>query len=238
MNPALLLLPLLAACSGAGSPDCTDNGQCGEGQACVGQACTDVECLSSEQCDIQQYCRTKDESYACTDGCVLDEDCAAGESCDVAHRRCTSYGCRSTVLDCPVGTTCNASTAECEAWDGALCQETCDVYDQPRCSAGATCQAFTTGESCERDADCAEGNCDMFLTSDVTCRNLADCPDGTEQCLLTQCVSSSCHTDYCLPRCTAGDSGTCPAGFSCESDGAGAWLCFGDCQYYLDNGYL
>lgn len=241
---ALLLLPalLLAGCPSSktdGAPECTDNGQCGEMEACIDQECAAVECLTSSQCGLRQYCKTADDAYTCADGCASTDDCMAGETCNEVTGQCEEYGCRSTDLDCPVGSTCNVSTGECEAYQG-LCTRTCDVGSlSSGCGSGSTCMAVSVGGSCARDQDCGGDGylCDSFLTSSDTCRSLADCPEGTEECTwLGQCVANLCHKDYCLPSCNA-RADNCPAGFSCESTGTGS-VCWGDCEWYVDNGYL
>lgn len=238
--PALIPL-MLVACEigGAGNgkaPECLDHAECGELQACIENACLDVECLTSSQCELGHFCNTHGDAFVCKEGCESSDDCAAGEEC--TDNTCEDYGCRSTTLDCPVGTSCDSVTGNCnEVAD--LCTSTCDVYDSPNCGGGMECAVASYGESCQRDQECGSGySCDMFLTAEGECMNVQDCPDGTDECyslmpgvLPGQCVANFCHKDYCLPKCREAED--CPAGFSCEQG-----VCWGDCEWYVENGYL
>jgi hypothetical protein len=247
MNRALfLILPLsVLGCevSNQGpAGNCTDHGQCGEMQACIEFTCTDVECIGSSDCPLHNFCDQENDRFECLAGCQSDEDCVAGESCDPDSHTCEEYGCRSTELDCPVGHTCNQATGDCVASQG-LCTQTCDVYDRPNCGGGYSCEVGGWGDECIGDRDCDQGaSCDMFLASHDQCYDNSECPDGSE-CygaipgwLPGQCVISYCHSDYCMPNCNANNP-DCPAGFSCEDLGTYA-VCYGACDWYVDNGYL
>ncbi len=96
------------------------------------EACADVDCVTSADCDIQQYCT---EDYSCKLGCGGDDDCLAGQSCDMGTHQCEAYGCRDTQLDCDYGEKCDSTTGQCYVDDEDLCQTTCDIFN-PRCSAG------------------------------------------------------------------------------------------------------
>ena len=56
---------------------CANSAECAEGQLCLKNECRDVDCLTSNDCDIEQYCSTE---YACESGCENDNDCFAGDS--------------------------------------------------------------------------------------------------------------------------------------------------------------
>lgn len=173
----------LIACGGDPAPECIDNGQCDEFQACIEDVCVDVECLGSAICDIGEYCN--DKTYTCVDGCLEDADCMAGETCDPDTRTCEAYGCRSTELDCGVGTECNVATGECEAVNACnSCNannvnscvgqgtQYCLVWDDPsegwcfpECGADFACPS---GFSCYKNAQVS-----LFDTANVC---IADCP--------------------------------------------------------------
>lgn len=249
----LAALVLLASCQeNQDNPekwDCVDNSECGEMQICTEEAheCIDVECLASSDCDLQHYCDVGD-TYTCVQGCETDDDCAAGEECTDAQT-CEAYGCRSTTLDCEVGTVCNESTGECEVYDESLCQETCDVYGRgSSCSPGTSCQAVSITDTCMGPSDCDQDAgyaCDQFYTSSDYCYSNQDCPDGStcdmSLYVMGFCVANYCHKDFCMPTCsTGGPQGgedSCPAGFTC-TEGSMESYCYGDCGYYAENGYL
>ncbi len=239
----LLLVGCQIGKGNSNTPECTDHGQCGELQACLNEECTDVDCISSSDCPLHNYCKTEESRFECVGGCESDDDCIAGEQCHADYGTCEEYGCRSTDLDCPVGSTCDESTGDCVAADG-LCQRSCDVYAASNCGAGNSCQVADWGDECERAQDCEQGYaCDMFLASDDECWENSDCPTAGAECygaipglLPGQCVISYCHTDYCMPNCNL-NAPDCPAGFSCEDGGDGG-VCWGACVWYTENGYL
>lgn len=251
MNRALFLfLPVaLLGCevTQTTAGDCTDHGQCGEMQACIEFTCTDVECITSADCPLHNFCDQEEDRFLCLAGCESDNDCIAGESCDPETHTCEEYACRSTELDCPVGHTCNATTGDCTAV-AALCRQSCDVYAMGNsCGGGTSCQVTDWGDetSCSRDQDCEVGFlCDPFLAEHTSCNYDSDCTVAGAYCygampswgIPGQCVVDACHQDYCLPNCNL-QSPDCPAGFSCEDSGTGG-VCYGPCGWYVDNGYL
>ena len=242
-----MFLPLFIGCEVEGTGpggDCTDHSQCGELQACVEFACTDVQCLASSDCALHNYCNKEMDRFECLAGCETDDDCIAGESCHPDYHTCEQYACRSTELDCPVGHTCNASTGDCVAV-ADLCDRTCDVYDRPNCGAGASCQVADSTDACTADRDCEQGyGCDMFLVEHTECETDRDCTVTGATCygamptwgIPGQCVMSYCHKDYCMPSCIPANP-ECPAGFSCEQ-GSDGGVCWGACEWYVENGYL
>ncbi|MBU0607004.1 MAG: hypothetical protein KKI08_03920 [Armatimonadetes bacterium] len=238
-HTALLLLLPLAACEVSNGPSggsCTDHGQCGEMQACIQNTCEDVQCLLSSDCPLHSFCDSANDRFTCREGCESVDDCMAGESCNENSHSCEVYGCRSTELDCPVGSTCNVGSGVCsEVAD--LCSRTCDVYDAPNCGAGSSCEVGDVTDECQRPQDCEQGySCGMFLTEHTLCWTNNDCTVAGATCYFGQCVISYCHKDYCLPTCQPANP-DCPAGFSCEQTSTGN-VCWGACQWFIDHGYL
>ncbi|MFH1469150.1 MAG: hypothetical protein ABIO70_32480 [Pseudomonadota bacterium] len=245
----LLLLAPLTACviSGPNSGpdgDCQDNSQCDVMQACLEGACEDVQCLVSADCPLHSFCTVEAQTYTCREGCSSNDDCMAGENCDSDSHSCVAYGCRSTELDCPVGSTCNTATGQCTDVAG-LCTTSCDVGSMSdTCGGSASCQVGETAGECTRDRDCDTGYlCDMFQVTSEECYTNQDCSIGTcygaiPGFLAGACVQNLCHVDFCMPDCNTSQP-NCPAGFSCESLGVGTQgVCWGACQWFLDNGYL
>ncbi|HJN73414.1 MAG TPA: hypothetical protein QGF58_05715 [Myxococcota bacterium] len=226
----MLLLIAALGCN-AGKTQCVDNGQCSDGQACVAEVCEDVDCLASADCEIGQYCNA---GYACKDGCKGDDDCLAGQICDTAIRQCIEAGCESTELDCWVGQICDQVTGTCND-DDATCSETCHVYTDTNCGGSASCFMSNFGDECSQNSDCPSGStCDGFVVSDDFCTRHQDCPAGA-YCSAYQCLQDLCHADYCYNSCQS--QADCPAGFSCLDSGIGK-VCYGDCAYFKQNGYL
>lgn len=160
-----LALVMASCVTGAPSFVCVDNGDCQDGQACILEQCQDVQCLASDQCNLQEYCDTT--TYTCRVGCNDDLDCKAGQSCNVDTNTCEDYGCRDTQLDCSIGYICNTNRGECEyAHDGhcdkcdglwdlcanpsaacltfdgieSFCFEPCNISDVNACPRGYVCQ--------------------------------------------------------------------------------------------------
>ena len=159
---AVLGALLLTSCSVSTVP-CLDNGNCSEGQACVAEVCMDVECLSSSECGLQQFCNTA--KYTCDAGCEINADCMAGETCEEGS--CEVYGCRDTQLDCFIGEVCNVSTGICEQSPGQHC-EPCGGQS---CGTGAECFTFET--------DAVSGYCLVECSGDEECPRGYSCSDPT-----------------------------------------------------------
>lgn len=174
---------------GPATPACVDNGDCGEGEACLLETCTPVDCLSSSDCRIREYC--DDETYVCRAGCSSDTDCIAGEACDLASNTCESYGCRDTELDCAIGEHCSAVTGECTRDPKGHCD---------RCSPDPW--GFDVQGTCrDNEAFCLTfDGFDFFCL--MQCVDAPDCPRGYE------CVATGEDFDFdgrpdsvCLAYC-------------------------------------
>jgi len=225
------MLIWLFACN-VGKTQCLDNGQCSDGQACIDEVCHDVDCLTSEDCDISQYCAA---NFTCKTGCKDNDDCLAGQVCDTSIRQCVEAGCEQTELDCHVGEVCDPVSGTCNA-DDATCEQTCHIYDSPNCGGGAQCFFSNIGDQCNNASECASGeSCDEFVVSNDFCTRNADCPQDSYCSEYFQCVQKYCHADFCYQSCQTQDD--CPAGFSCLNAGVGN-VCYGDCAYFTQNGYL
>lgn len=183
----LTLILSLLSCTEVKAPECSDNGDCADGEACISQLCEKVGCVTSSDCELQSFCNPL---YECESGCESDDDCVAGESCNKDEHECSPYGCRSTELDCEYGEFCNTESGECEE-RGQDC-ETCNATNINACGPGAYCLATTTGndgycwDTCEDESDCPRGFQCLDWTDtpgyDKIC--FADCDYLTENGLL------------------------------------------------------
>ena len=171
-----------------------------------------AECLDNTMCEPGFVCYEQAcRAAECTDS----TQCGIQQYCDPRSFRC-SDGCRTTELDCPVGEFCDTVTGDCFASDDPLCSKTCDVGSLSNsCPAGTACEVTTIGDTCRRDADCESGwFCDLFTDNVMYC-----------------------HQDFCLTSCRPADDDPCPAGFTCVQGSVGN-VCYGDCGWYKENGYL
>lgn len=207
---------LLVATPGCGEQEgeCLDNAMCPAGEVCFNGSCRTAECTTSDTCGVGQYCDPR--GYVCKAGCLQDGDCQAGQECDRDNKVCVERACRTTELDCAVGEFCDATSGECYEADPPVCQKTCDVAaTSSGCPTGTRCEVTTITTTCSTDSSCPAGyRCDLFT-------------DGNKYC----------HQDFCLSTCNANDADACPAGFSCIQ-GSFSSVCYGDCGWYTDNGYL
>jgi hypothetical protein len=168
----LLVAALAAAFAlscGSSAPDfrCVDNGDCGEREACILEACEPVQCLTSSDCRIREYC--DDRTYVCRAGCSADADCIAGEACDTATNTCEAYGCRDTQLDCGLGQYCSAVTGQCTRDPKGHCDRcTPDFWGT---NVRGTCR--------DREAFCLTfDGADFYCL--MECSQATDCPRGYE----------------------------------------------------------
>jgi hypothetical protein len=233
------MLLMFACDGGVGTPECVDNGQCEEGQACVDEVCSAVECLESSDCNISEFCDPR--SYECRTGCEADTDCLAGQECNTQTHECEDSACRTAELDCSVGQVCDTVTGACTNFGGELCDTQCDVGEVwDNCPNGSTCQVTGQGDTCSNDNQCGGGGwvCDDFIVQE-NCSNNSQCPDGsTCDPFWGYCIMGLCHSDHCMSSCNPNNADSCPSGFECYPDGFGGGSCSGDCAYYAENGYL
>lgn len=214
----LIGLHLLGACAsapgGSGpnlSVECIEQSECATDvdslRACVDGKCQDVACLSTTHCPLGQVCDLAEQSYTCVEGCQSNFDCQPGEGCD--EGTCVDYGCRSTVLDCPLGEFCNEKTGDCEAAAQPFC-DSCDVMENVWDDRGTVtdCDDLigshpTCGEGsmCWDTAGTGDARCYM------PCTYRSDCPAGFQCVFLDRLTPPGCDDlwvslgSYCVADC-------------------------------------
>ena len=207
---------------------CNNSGECGDGFLCVDNHCLESECISSSDCSLEEYCT---EFFQCVPGCAQDTDCVAGDTC--VDNTCTPQGCRETELDCAVGEYCNSNTKSCEEdsfdncgvcnfsmWQGGISGGECVVYSYDEFSSCNWDDWTQTGSGCSSSETCLPKYLlDPFSSSGGFCASI-----------------------FKFKNCSPNVADSCSRGFTCLADiygdGSNTNVCIGDCEYYLDNGYL
>ena len=219
------MMMLLAIWACEPERECLDDTWCEDKQTCLGGTCFDVECNRSEHCPGQQWC----EDWHCKPGCESTEDCLAGDVCE-AHQ-CVPAACESTELDCGLGERCDTELGECLSGEVPECSSC-----EQGCGEGQDCLTLH-GETCEGEGLCPEGwSCYQETLEEPRCPQGEGCPPGAT-CEDSWCVFNECRMEVCLSRCDLA-SPDCPGGFLCTEYGPGAGICYADCPYLMEQGYL
>ena len=131
----------------------THGGVCNEDSDCQSHTCGPGVASEAQDCDISGHCAECDQDYECTsgrcDGCACLAKLANGEACNELND-CTSNLCGaapgSDGKDCALQGEC----IECDA-DYDCATQRCE---------GCSCVArLASGEVCDEDTDCVNGNC-------------------------------------------------------------------------------
>ena len=156
------------------------------------------------------------EGQACVDDkcvavdCVVSADCSIGSFCSPVYE--CQAGCESDA-DCYAGETCDTTAHTCSAYGCRSKDLDCDYGEYCNTESG---ECFTRGSWCET---CNPANL-------YSCGSGAYCIDAFDD-----------GTGYCYNWCE--EERDCPRGFECAEVGSGYEnVCFGDCPYMVDNGYL
>jgi hypothetical protein len=177
----IAVLLLMLGCTEV--PECLDDGDCEDLDACIEGTCTVVECLTSRQCDLHTHCERS--THTCDPGCESADDCYAGEWCDSTLGVCEPLACEDTQLDCPFGETCERTTGECYDDGRHHCTQ---CYNTNACGTDGTCFTFTE-----------EGGGPYYCLMQCTNPELNDCPQGYT-------CQSIRDVYYCLAWCPYLDS--------------------------------
>lgn len=212
-----------------GEPEsCSINTDCPRGMLCIQEQCVQTDCLTSSDCPHNKYCS---ELRKCKKGCESNSDCKSGSICN-DEGKCEEYTCRDTELDCQPGEYCLENG--CQPTNFPIC-EPCDYYDFFADINGGVCAIVDVVEhlSCEWDT--------------IQQRPLSSCPENLK-CLPSQFVGFQdgggiCAETLHLKTCSVDTP--CPRGFQCydnifrSSDPQNqVAACLGNCEFYVDEGYL
>lgn len=197
---------------------CQNNTECSGTSRCVLGTCIAVECATTYDCPLEHVCAESN----CVSGCSEDKDCLAGRSCIEGY--CTEYGCRDTQLDCRIGERC--IEGECTLLEPIPCSACtyADWLKEQDLASECMIQSFDVSIACNwrLDQGCPE---------DMSCYPA----DGEGLVEEGVCIQS-----YTLSVCVSDDD--CPRGFYCSEDiyanGSGINVCWGDCAFYIGQGWL
>jgi hypothetical protein len=245
---SLVVLLVGIGCTPIPKGECASNAECGEGEACLDGLCSPVDCLTNEECGIKKVCNAQ---YTCVAGCETDADCIAGEGCNEESGSCERLPCTSTQLDCSYGEICEPTSGECVPAENLSCGE-CDP-DSPSCDGGGACFPSVEVGACDSSLTCpADQGCFIAEYDDsFECSDWLGLPDDSLcprdwACLSLSgvsggpyCTRPACFTGQCYSGCDASEGGdACPRGFQCVDAGTGSEVCYGDCAWLTENGYL
>lgn len=195
-----------------GTPDCANDGDCGQGEQCVEGACL---CRSDRACA---------DGESCVEGaCVIVPDCASDADCAELGRVCERDGERFRCVpacaqdsDCgPFGVTCSAGHCQQQCAGDATCLEAGTICEgnfcvdaecvtASECPAGQLCSDERHGRCvtytpCTTDAECGD--------PDFACGDPDPCPPGFD------CAA----IDVCYERAACVADGDCAAGQYCQN---------------------
>jgi len=196
---------------GYGSPECSADSDCDDGDACTTDACNGGTCTNDLiTCDDGISC-TVDSCDSVTGSCINDDAtcavgqdcgngiCEAGEDCSSCANDCRAktngspnsrYCCDGDLPDCG-DSRCSESPWSCGI-SSPICTADSECDDGLFCNGEETCDLISGGV-CQSGSDpCAGMGCDEANDTCVSCGgNKAVCTDNAD------CCSGSCKGGIC-----------------------------------------
>lgn len=212
------------ACRSSGS-SCTESAQCCSGMGCGSGSCTSVCRTWGGTCTQDNDCCS---GYSCMGGECRNSCGSRGYSCDANSECCNGMRCADDGAGAKkcrpgqLGESCTL-TAECDDYQGLICNGgTCD-YAQCNANPGAKCLA---GDDCcaANGLDCGSAGtcclaqnaaCDKWSGTTAGCCPGSLCLDATGKC--GACLAAGTASPAANDCCTGlrGTTGTC-----CLADGS------------------
>lgn len=205
---------------------CVEQADCEGCQTCTEGFCLgnlDLECQSSLECEIGEYCALVlgDACASKCEGlednmCYSDSDCADDEICGYLDNGWDVGYCEENlIIPCETDDDCGACAVcvdnECKGTGAVMCEDNEDCPDDQFCHADLldpcknACEDLPT-EACTSDADCEDDE-ECVMLPDGS--GIGDCVEKT--------TSPDCETDQ--------DCGPCEACVENECKGMGAIAC-------------
>ncbi|RYZ10213.1 MAG: hypothetical protein EOO73_01155 [Myxococcales bacterium] len=206
-----------------GAP-CDDDNACTQSDSCNGGECTGAE---PKTCEAADDCHDAGECDPATGECssAAKQD---GEPCDDSQACTTNDVCTEGA--------CGGEAVVCD--DGLACSgDRCD-------EASGACAADTSNCSCEKDADCQDGNaCNGLEICDPTqklCRlgTAVVCPTSADPCLQNSCTpeTGACEPEPVKDGAACDDSNGCTEVDTCQAgqcEGSAPVVCMALSQCHL-----
>ena len=225
----------------AGTPPCTDNADCDDGDACNGaETCSSGNCVdgTAPDCDDNNACTADDCDAAsgCTHTNLSGTACDDGDWCTTGET-CGGGSCGSgTAVVCDDNNVCTSNA--CDPATGCVYTNTTDACDDlDPCTTGDTCGngacAGGAAPACDDGNPCTADSCDSAVTGGCVNTDLADgtvCPGDANLCTNDFCVAGQCNTPVdpgtvqcsspscsgAPPSATAIPAGLCDGSGSCS----------------------
>jgi V8-like Glu-specific endopeptidase len=207
---------------GDGSPECSEDSDCNDGDACTTNTCVSGTCSNTlKDCDDGDACTTDScdsSTGSCTNDLIAcdDDNLCTTDSCD------PTTGCSNTPIDCDDGDAC--TTDSCDSSTGSCTNDLIACDDGISCTIDS-CDS-TTGQCTNDGSDCPAGS----VCGNGVCEVGEDCGDCPNDCRAK--TNGNPKGQYCcngnLLEC--GDSRCSESGWFCGNSNSSACSIDSDCN--------